>query len=342
MARYEMRLSYRIGAAALIILAIILIKRHLDLVQDDARVQSGWSFSSFSAESAADGSSNNVNSGNDGVSTPKNSKPILTGSDNSNSNGKTKGSSDSAVSRPLYETTPIIVPNDRVIVMAKLSTEDTSWVSNDLAEWRNVIYTVDDVTAPRHTPKNKGRESLAYLQYIVDHYDDLPSTIVFLHSHKDGWPGAWHTDTMAYSNVDSIRALQTDFVQRNGYVNLRCQQTPGCPDEIRPFRDPPQFGKTAERVYAQAWVELFNNTNVPDVVGVACCSQFAVSREQVLKRPLEHYTWFYDWVLNTGLSDDLSAHVMEYTWHIIFGKDPVYCPDAYQCYQDVYGNPYFW
>lgn len=130
-----MRLSYRIGAAALIILAIILIKRHLDLVQDDARVQSGWSFSSFSAESAADGSSNNVNSGNDGVSTPKNSKPILTGSDNSNSNGKTKGSSDSAVSRPLYETTPIIVPNDRVIVMAKLSTEDTSWVSNDLAEY---------------------------------------------------------------------------------------------------------------------------------------------------------------------------------------------------------------
>lgn len=134
-----MRLSYRIGAAALIILAIILIKRHLDLVQDDARVQSGWSFSSFSAESAADGSSsssNNVNSGNDGVSTPKNSKPILTGNDKSNSNGKTKGSSDdSAVSRPLYETTPIIVPNDRVIVMAKLSTEDTSWVSNDLAEY---------------------------------------------------------------------------------------------------------------------------------------------------------------------------------------------------------------
>ena len=76
-----------------------------------------------------------MNSGNDGVSTPKNSKPILTGSDNSNSNGKTKGSSDSAVSRPLYETTPIIVPNDRVIVMAKLSTEDTSWVSNDLAEY---------------------------------------------------------------------------------------------------------------------------------------------------------------------------------------------------------------
>ncbi|PWY93908.1 hypothetical protein BO94DRAFT_509862 [Aspergillus sclerotioniger CBS 115572] len=347
-----MRLSYRIGAAALIILAIILIKRHLDLVQDDARVQSGWSFSSFSAESVADTSSNSNGNGNvninnvnpdsatdpntDRVSTPKSSKPKLTGSDMTNSKD-----SDS-VSRPVYETTPIIVPNDRVIVMARLSTEDTSWVSTDLNEWRNVIYTVDDINASRHTPKNKGREALAYLQYIVDHYHDLPSTIIFIHSHKDGWPGAWHTDTMAYSNVDSIRALQTDFVQRNGYVNLRCQQSPGCPDEIRPFRDPPQFGRTTERVYAQSWIELFNNTDVPEVVGVACCSQFAVSKEQVLKRPLDHYQWFYDWVLNTGLSDDLAAHVMEYSWHIIFGQEAVYCPDAYQCYQDVYGNPYFW
>ena len=151
------------------------------------------------------------------------------------------------------------------------------------------------MTAPRHTPKNKGRESLAYLQYIVDHYDDLPSTIVFLHSHKDGWPGAWHTDTMAYSNVDSIRALQTDFVQRNGYVNLRCQQTPGCPDEIRPFRDPPQFGKTAERVYAQLIPGGDNKCAEPDARRAADALHAAMRemkrarRAMVLWVPFVHY-----------------------------------------------------
>ena len=192
-----------------------------------------------------------------------------------------------------------------------------------ICRWRNVIYTVDNLYASRHTPINKGRESLAYLQYIVEHYHNLPSTIVFLHSHKDGWPQAWHTDTLSYSNVESVRSLRTDFVQKNGYVNLRCQETHGCPDEIQPFRSPAKPGKTAEKVYAQAWQELFNNTQVPQVVAAPCCSQFAVSRNQVLKRPRSDYEWFYNWVLMTSLSDELTANVMEYTWHIIFGKDPV-------------------
>jgi hypothetical protein len=47
-------------------------------------------------------------------------------------------------------------------------------------------------------------------------------------------------------------------------------------------------------------------------------------------------------VLTNKLPDELTAWIMEYSWHIIFGKDPVFCPDTYQCYQDVYGNPYFW
>lgn len=246
--------------------------------------------------------------------------------------------------------------------------------------WRNVVYTVNDPFASKHTPRNKGRESLAYLQYIVEHYYDLPSTIVFVHSHKDGWPDAWHTDTFSYSNVDSIRSLQLDHVQKTGYANLRCQNTPGCPDAIRPFRsgpapssDPMQRGAAAnaEKFYAQAWRELFNNTQVPEVVAAPCCSQFAVSRKQVMQRPKADYDRFYRWVLNTALSDDVVAGIMEYTWHIIFGRDAVLCvflpfslslfpllapsvrvmymianvhscPDTFQCYQDVYGSAYYW
>lgn len=204
-----------------------------------------------------------------------------------------------------------------------------------------MVYTVDDPFASKHTPRNKGRESLAYLQYIVEHYYDLPSTIVFVHSHKDGWPEAWHTDTFTYSNVDSIRSLQLEYVQKHGYANLRCQESPGCPDEIQPFRsgassssDPTQHpGQYAEKFYAQAWEELFNNTSVPPVVAAPCCSQFAVSRAQVLKRPKTDYDRFYRWVLNTPLSDDVVARIMEYTWHIIFGRNPVQCvlPSLYPC-----------
>ncbi|BCR90600.1 DUF3431 domain-containing protein [Aspergillus chevalieri] len=345
-----MTLTYRVASAALLILAIILIKRHLDHVQDDSRVQPFWQISS-PAPASADSLANefvpetpvipdNNPAKEDAPAAPESyhdrARPGVGGL-------RTKPGDRKVLSKkPEYETTPIIVPNDRTIVMAKMSWEDTSWVSNDLNEWRNVIYTVDDPFASRHTPINKGRESLAYLQYIVEHYHDLPATIIFLHSHKDGWPQAWHTDTLSYSNVESVRSLQIDFIQKNGFANLRCQESPGCPDEIQPFRNPPRPGKTAEKFYAQAWKELHNNTDVPEVVAAPCCSQFAVSRDQVLQRPKSDYERYYNWVLTTDLPDDLSARVMEYSWHIIFGQKAVYCPDTFQCYQDVYGSAYFW
>ncbi|KAL5341020.1 hypothetical protein BJX70DRAFT_85524 [Aspergillus crustosus] len=309
-----MRLSYRIGVAALVISLLFLLGRVFHVGPQGPHSRKSWVFNVGSRPDPAELAS-----------------------------WKSRWSiGESGVLPQTYDTTPIVVPNDRIIVMAKLSTEDTNWVSAELGEWRNYIYVVDNPDAPRHTPMNKGREALAYLLYIVEHYHDLPSTMVFIHSHRDGWPGAWHTDTMDYSNVESIRSLQIDFVQRNGYANLRCQSSPGCPNEIEPFRDPPRPGKNAEQVYVDAWRSLFGNDNVPEVIGAPCCSQFAVSKDQVLKRPLSDYQRYYNWVLTNDLPDDLTSRVMEYTWHIIFGQEAVYCPDVFQCYEDVYGNPYFW
>ncbi|KAL2786018.1 hypothetical protein BJX66DRAFT_43153 [Aspergillus keveii] len=290
-----MRPSVRIGGAALLITAIFLLGRLFSAAHHAPRPRTFWTFNVGSRPDPAE------------LASWKSRWP----------------KEQTGVSGQHYDISPIVVPNDRIIVMAKLSTEDTNWVSADLTDWRNFIYVVDDVNAPRHTPMNKGREALAYLQYIVEHYDDLPSTIVFIHSHRDGWPGAWHTDTMDYSNVESIRSLQIDFVQQNGYANLRCQETPGCPDEIRPGRNPPRPGKNVESIYPDAWRALFLDNNVPEVIGVPCCSQFAVSREQVLKRPLADYQRYYNWVLTNDLPDDMTSRVMEYTWHIIFGQEAV-------------------
>jgi hypothetical protein len=191
------------------------------------------------------------------------------------------------------------------------------------SRWRSVIYTVDDVNVPMHTPKNKGREALPYLQYIIDHYNDLPEVVVFLHSHRDGVIAGWHIDTMDYSNVDSVRALQKDFVQQAGFVNLRCQSSPGCPSAIQPFRQPPNLESPGEAHYAAAWKELFPNTPVPREVAAPCCSQFAVSRDQILRRPHSDYQRMYDWVMNNNLPDEATSNIMEYSWHIIFGKEPV-------------------
>lgn len=185
---------------------------------------------------------------------------------------------------------------------------------------------------------------MAYLTYIIDNYNSsLPSTIAFLHSHRNGFLRAWHTDSPLHDNVDAMRALLLPFVQQNGYVNLRCNWNPGC-----------KKGSTPKHVSPRVWEELFNDTSTPRLdearrwnagrpqsisssmagesdevihlrgqTAAACCAQFAVSRQQVLRRPVEDYIKFRDWVIHTEKNDAQSGRVMEYLWHVIFGKDSV-------------------
>ncbi len=41
--------------------------------------------------------------------------------------------------------------------------------------------------------------------------------------------------------------------------------------------------------------------------------------------------------MNTHLEDHVSGRVLEYSWHIIFGRPPVHCPNAKVCYCKIYG-----
>lgn len=191
--------------------------------------------------------------------------------------------------------------------------------------WQHAIYSVDNIIALLHTPRNKGNEANPYLLYIIENYDNLPSTMAFIHPHEAGWPKSWHTDFDGYSNAASLRALNLDFVQRNGYANLRCNGSPGCPDEIQPLRESfDEKHPSTENAYTEAWKAIFGpQEKVPEVVGAACCAQFAVSRDQVLKRPKTFYENAHQWLMNTTLDDATSGRVFEYMWHIIFGQEAV-------------------
>ncbi|GLB12257.1 hypothetical protein AtubIFM57258_009538 [Aspergillus tubingensis] len=238
---------------------------------------------------------------------------------------------------------------DKVIVAAKLQDEQTEWIEQELPDWQRAVYIVNpspEVAADARqltTPLNKGHESMAYLTYLIDHYDRLPSTIAFIHSHRSGFLRAWHVDAPLHDNVWSMRALQLDFVQQNGYINLRCNLNPGCK-------------AIYHHVTRDVFTEIFQDTStpplngtdlavgsdkraiqIPETVAAACCAQFAVSREQVLQRPREDYIKIRQWIIDTPLDDAHSGRVMEYLWHIIFGKEPIYCPDEQVCYCQVYG-----
>jgi hypothetical protein len=184
------------------------------------------------------------------------------------------------------------------------------------------------------TPINKGHEAMAYLTYVIDYYDKLPSTIAFLHAHRAGFLMAWHVDAPLHDNVLAMRSLKMDFVQQNGYVNLRCNWNPGCKEGHR-------FN---QHVTDQIWWDIFEGTSTPPLnmsspyetesldgkymrkptqIGAACCAQFAVSRKQVHLRPREDYIIFRQWLIDTELNDASSGRVMEFMWHVIFGMNSI-------------------
>ncbi|KAJ5469817.1 hypothetical protein N7530_007174 [Penicillium desertorum] len=243
--------------------------------------------------------------------------------------GDATAPSSTAPSRP--KVTP---KSDRVIIVGKMSYEDTNWLEDHLPEWQHAVYMVDDPEASLQVEQNKGKESSAYLQYILDNYDKLPEYMVFLHAHQySGHVEFWEQD-----NVLTVQRLQLDYLRQVGYLNLRCDWDPGCPDEVQPFRQ--MAGRTTELAFAGAWIRIFNNTDVPEIVATPCCAQFAVTREQVLQRPRSDYESYHHWLMTTELDDETSGRVFEYIWHIIFGQDPVSCPTKAQCYKDVYAMDY--
>lgn len=243
------------------------------------------------------------------------------------------------------------VPHEltRIVVMGKLSDEETDWVSEELTDWQNAVYVVDlpsNVTSPtgHRTKVNKSKEALPYLTYIIDNYPNFPDVVAFIHSHRKGYPEAWHNDAIDHDAVLMLRELQLNFVRERGYVNLRCVESPGCPDEIQPWREPRDESKATEHLFPYVYADFFDQPisavreQVP-VVATPCCAQFAVSREQILRRSKKDYEHYRSHIEASTYDDDTIGRVMEYMWHIIFGQEAVHCPDNVgTCWCEVYGR----
>ena len=102
-----------------------------------------------------------------------------------------------------------------------------------------------------------------------------------------------------------------------GYVNLRCVWVIGCPAEIH--LNTPRDDFPAEASFGEEFAKLFpekaSKGEIPDVVGVSCCAQFAVTAAKVREKPRSEYIRIRDWIINTPLEDSVSGRILEYSWH---------------------------
>jgi hypothetical protein len=206
-------------------------------------------------------------------------------------------------------------PDDVELVVATQKKDNVTWLSDYLLDWHKSIYVVDDKHAPLTVDVNKGREANVFLTYIIDNYEYLPGNIIFHHAERF----QWHNDNPDYDALPLLQRFRFDYLKEQGYVNLRCVWILGCPAEIHPVRDEsapvPGAPINARHIYRPAFAELFPDLPMPDQVGVTCCSQFAVRRETIWKRPRSEYARYRDWLINSPLEDGLSGRVLEYSWH---------------------------
>ncbi|KAF2162111.1 hypothetical protein M409DRAFT_27491 [Zasmidium cellare ATCC 36951] len=215
------------------------------------------------------------------------------------------------------------------LIVASQAKDNTTWLLDEFADWRKLIYVTDDPKAALTVPRNKGREGMVYLTHIIDNYDELAKIIIFSHANRY----QWHNDDSLYEGQRVLSRLRLAHIQDQGYANLRCVWTLGCPSEIRPHveaeapspaSDPASRNARAGSFYKNAFEELLPGVTVPDVVGAACCAQFAVTAERIRQRPKSDYERYRTWLLQTELNDDLAGRIIEYLWHIIFGQDAVF------------------
>lgn len=240
------------------------------------------------------------------------------------------------VSPRLRQDTPKLSGStySRMIVVPRLKDDDLSWISLELPRTSTAIYVANDPTATLHPPRNKGHEVMVYLTYLIDHYYNLSDITIFMHAHR--WTHH-NLEVLGHDSAEMVRRLNGDYVTHEGYVNMRCQWYPGCPEWLHPRDARETMDKQEQVVLTKSWQELFPSEPLPAALGQACCAQFAVSKERVLSIPLGRFVFYRDWMLRTSLSDYVSGRIWEYLWHFIFTGNHRHCPSEEVCHCQGFG-----
>jgi len=221
----------------------------------------------------------------------------------------------------------------QVLVVTRQKKEDVSWISRELPHLKTAIYTVDDENAALRPPTNKGHESMVYLTYIVDNYETLADTTIFVHAHQV----AYHNNDLLGSDmVRMLKRLNNQHVAEVGYFNLRCHLDPGCPDWLHMNASQENINRKEEIIFPKIWDSLHPGKPLPDVLSHPCCSQIAASRARLQSIPLSEWKRYQHWLSETDLSDEVSGRIWEYTWQYILTGLAELCPPMHECYCQGY------
>lgn len=232
-----------------------------------------------------------------------------------------------------------------VLVIARIKSEPLSALDDNLSSIYHICpYTADAVQDPKstylQTPSNRGHEAMAYLTFIVDNYENLPSTgMVFVHGSRF----AWHNDDPDYDNVSLLKQLNVSRAlwgppgPSTGYWNMRCDWSAGmCNADERPQGSiETRIRATTERdnlravsdvALVAALEAIFGSSTTEsqgpdnqerilqtalsrkDIVKSQCCAQFVVARENIWRHSRDEYVALRQWLLDGSARHGDNTH----------------------------------
>jgi hypothetical protein len=150
---------------------------------------------------------------------------------------------------------------------------------------------------------NLGNEASSYSKWIIDNYDKLPPSMIFVHGHRT----SWHTTP----GSDIVPLIQSVRIGVRPYVSFATEK----------FVTIPRFDKPDTKYIAEGWREIFHNVSVPSNLSHWCCAQFAVTAAAVRRHPRALYEHIFHWLQTTAMPVFYSSRVLEHTWHVIFGLE---------------------
>jgi len=242
----------------------------------------------------------------------------------------------------------------RTIVVAKYD-EDVSWLKCIPPNVDAVVYQSKDSNSP-HFVENVGNEASKYLSYIVENYNDLPDTVMFMQAGRQDWHdpepkdvllqkwnwghakdsgGLESLPTNAPCLVEDSMPLPLHGDVKSEPVVAEAIQNHECIDVKE--HSPPQM-ETVRKV----WDDVFSRElgPLPQRWITHCCAQFEVSREAIHQHPVAFYESLLSWTMqhdndlhatdfgnqmkrnHDALRQD-AGHVLEVTWALIFSNRAV-------------------
>lgn len=211
-------------------------------------------------------------------------------------------------SAPSFAASPVARATTEVVIAGYRNSTPPLLLRFQSSGYQNVLLLLKGTDkGVEHVPVNKGNEASAYLKYIIDHYDSLPTHVAFVHEQEY----SWHHNSSIVSRLDSLVGTRLSYSSLNSAV---C-----CPGN--------QILWTFEYYEVKAWWKQYLEQYLGAIEllgdfrrGHTNCAQFVVAGTLIHAHKRSMYVGLYEWLLTTDLPSSQSGRYLEWTWHILWGQ----------------------